>query len=113
MIIISIAAYFLYPLFISTIFNEKYIDTIPLFSILLIGIVAFAGVRVNESYLLGIAKQKYILISSLIAGLLMIVLDVIFIPTYKIYGAAVISSFVYVVYFLFTLFFIKRINVKA
>ncbi len=109
MIVIAIISFFIYPIIIKLIFGEKYIDSIILFKILLVGIIAFAGVRMNEAFLLGIAKQKYILIASVVAGILMIVLDIIFIPIYFVTAAAVISSCVYAIYFLLLFNFIVKI----
>jgi O-antigen/teichoic acid export membrane protein len=82
----------------------------PVFLLHIPGILALASLYPVSSYHAGIKRVDINLKGSLLALVIIILLNVIFTPKYGIYAAAVASSVGYIFYFIFSLYFFNRQN---
>jgi O-antigen/teichoic acid export membrane protein len=92
------------------IFGETYIYMFPVFLLHIPGILALAGLYPVSSYHAGIRRVDINLKGSLLALMVIILLNVVFTPLYGIYAASVASSVGYLAYFIFSLHFFNRQN---
>lgn len=91
-------------------FGETYTYMYPVFLLHIPGILALASLYPVSSYHAGIKRVDINLKGSLMALVVIILLNVVFTPLYGIYAASVASSAGYVVYFIFSLYFFNRQN---
>lgn len=92
------------------IFGETYTYMYPVFLLHIPGILALASLYPVSSYHAGIKRVDINLKGSLLALLVIILLNVLFTPEYGIYAASVASSIGYLVYFIFSLYHFNRYN---
>ena len=92
------------------IFGKTYSYMYPVFLLHIPGILALASLYPVSSYHAGIKRVDINLKGSLLALLVIILLNVLFTPMYGIYAASVASSVGYLVYFSFSLFYFNRQN---
>ncbi|MEP7374241.1 MAG: polysaccharide biosynthesis C-terminal domain-containing protein [Chitinophagaceae bacterium] len=92
------------------IFGKTYTYMYPVFLLHIPGILALVSMYPVSSYHAGIKRVDINLKGSLLALLVIIMLNALFTPVYGIYAAAVASSAGYIVYFIFSLYFFSREN---
>ncbi len=92
----AVVGYFLSFWLVPILFKSSYSAVIEVFPYLLPGIVVFAPTILLSAYFAGLNKVSVNFTSSLLGFLLNIGLNFILIPMYSIIGAAVASSFSYV-----------------
>ncbi len=109
-LVVVIISYFVYPIVISKFFDNSYLGAVPLFRILLFGVLCLGILNIVESYILGNQLQRLTMISSVISAVLLVILSFVFIPIYGDFSAAIISSSVYLFYLLLILIMLKNVE---
>ncbi|NNV07401.1 flippase [Geobacillus sp. MMMUD3] len=94
-IIVGIGLFFVSDLLISIMFGEKYEEAANLIKILLLGITLFSAERILSNDLAGRGKPELNLYTSLFTVVINIVLNLLFIPKWGFYGAAIATSVAY------------------
>jgi O-antigen/teichoic acid export membrane protein len=95
---------FLGRIVFTAVYGESFGLMYDCFLLMFPGAVMLMTVSVTANYLSGLGKLAYNLSGVMISLAMMIILDIIFIPRYGIYAAALISGISYFVYGLFMLF---------
>ncbi len=90
------------------IFGETYHYMYPVFLLHIPGILALATLYPVSSYHAGIKRVDINLKGSLLALMVIVLVNTLFTPVYGIYAASVASSVGYTVYFIFSLYFFKK-----
>jgi len=109
-LVVVIISYFVYPIVISKFFDNSYLGAVPLFRILLFGVLCLGILNIVESYILVNQLQRLTMISSVISAVLLVILSFVFIPIYGDFSAAIISSSVYLFYLLLILIMLKNVE---
>lgn len=92
----SVILFVFAPFFILHIYGESYINVVPIMRLLCISAFVNSALRYTTANILAAMGQiKYNMIVSLIGFVLQIVLDVLIIPIYSAYGAALVNIIVY------------------
>ena len=94
-IIIGFIIFLISDLFIEIMFGEKYKAASNIIKILLVGITLFSAERILSNDLAGRGKPELNLYMSLFTVIVNIILNLIFIPKWGFYGAAVATSVAY------------------
>ncbi|KYD19798.1 flippase [Caldibacillus debilis] len=94
-IIIGFILFLISDLFIEIMFGEKYKAASNIIKILLVGITLFSAERILSNDLAGRGKPELNLYTSLFTVVVNIILNLIFIPKWGFYGAAVATSVAY------------------
>lgn len=97
-----------YPIVISLWFDPCYLKAVPIFRILIVGVLFLGILNILESYILGENLQKLTMISSAISAIILVILSIVFIPIYGEVAAAIISSFVYFIYLIISIIFMRK-----
>jgi O-antigen/teichoic acid export membrane protein len=98
MLLVLIAAIILYlaaPLLVTLLFGERYADSIPIIRMILPGILFFVILKILNSQFVGSGLPQLTLIALIPSLLINIVLNILFIPSYKGIGAAVATNISY------------------
>lgn len=94
--IASIILFVFSPFFIIHIYGESYINVVPIMRLLCISAFLNSALRYTTANILAAMGQvKYNMIMSTIGFVLQIVLDILIIPFYSAYGAALVNIVVY------------------
>ncbi len=94
-IISGLLLFFFSPYLITWLFGIEYADSITPFRILLPGVITFCFSIILASYFAGINKLKVNFYGTVLCLLVIIILDIGFIPSFGIKGAALASSIGY------------------
>ena len=90
------------------IFGKTYTYMYPVFLLYIPGILALASLYPISSYHAGIKRVDINLKGSLLALVVIVLLNVFFTPAYGIYAASVASSIGYIVYFIFSFVYFQQ-----
>jgi O-antigen/teichoic acid export membrane protein len=94
--------------FIGFVFGEGFVPGANVFRILLIGVAFFSIAVMNNSILVGVGKTKTVMKILISASIINLILNLILIPSFGIMGAAVSTSFSYILVLAFNYNFIKE-----
>lgn len=97
---------FLKPIIV-LLYGNDFIQTYDLFIILLIGGIPFSLTTIYASYFAGIGAVKINLIGTLIGLVFTVILDFVLIPQYGNYGAAIASTFSYLLSSIYIIYMLK------
>lgn len=98
LLLVLFAAIILYlaaPLLVTLLFGERYSASIPIIRTILPGILFFVILKILNSQFVGSGKPQLTLIALLPSLLINIVLNILFIPSYKGIGAAMATNISY------------------
>lgn len=105
----AIAGYWLFPLLLGPTFNEMHLP----FILLIPGILSLASLYPYTAYYAGVDMAKRNLTGTLIALLVLVIADLLFIPKFGIKGAALASSIGYLCFQFYIMSRFKRdFNIK-
>jgi O-antigen/teichoic acid export membrane protein len=90
------------------VFGESFSEMYPAFLLLIPGILALSGLFTLTAYFAGKNQVRTNIIGCLYALCIVVVGDLVFIPTYGIEAAALVSSIGYIVYQAYILFMFKK-----
>ena len=88
----SLILYLLAPLLVTILFGERYSDSIPIIRTILPGILFFVILKILNSQFIGAGKPQLTMIALIPALVINIVLNILFIPSYKGIGAAMATN---------------------
>jgi O-antigen/teichoic acid export membrane protein len=91
----AIILYLLAPVLVHILFGERYADSIPIIRTILPGILFFVVLKILNSQFIGTGLPHLTLIALIPALLINIVLNILFIPSYKGIGAAMATNISY------------------
>jgi O-antigen/teichoic acid export membrane protein len=94
-LIFGVIIFLISDLFIKIMFGEKYIASSDIIRILLVGITLFSAERILSNDLAGRGKPEINLYTSLFTVIVNIMLNIIFVPKWGFYGAAMATSVAY------------------
>ncbi len=98
LLVVLFAAIILYlaaPLLVNILFGERYSASIPIIRTILPGILFFVILKILNSQFIGTGKPQLTMIALIPALLINIVLNILFIPSYKGIGAAMATNLSY------------------
>ena len=95
------------PLIVETIFSGKYINTVPVFRILLPSLIT-TSLGVIKPLFYALKKQKYLFYAGLVANVLLVILDCIFITILGLVGVGISMFIASFTSFLIKYRFIKK-----
>lgn len=98
LLVVLFAALILYlaaPLLVTILFGERYSASIPIIRTILPGILFFVVLKILNSQFIGTGKPQLTMIALIPALLVNIVLNILFIPSYKGIGAAMATNISY------------------
>lgn len=113
-VIIGFILFLISNLFIRVMFGEKYKAASNIIKILLVGITLFSAERILSNDLAGRGKPELNLYTSLFTVIVNIILNLVFIPKWGFYGAAVATSIAYSLTFILKIWvfcFVTKSNV--
>jgi len=90
------------------VFGESFDKTHSLVVLMMPGILLFGIGHLLTAYLSGKNRLSAIFISTLIALIALIILDIIFIPLYGVYAASVVTSIAYILLFFLLAYFLRK-----
>jgi len=96
--------------FISRIFGVEYSRSVTPFQILLPGVIAYCITTVLAGYYAGINKLKVNFWGTVLCLLIILILDLVFIPRFGIKGAAIASSIGYTLSTFYSIFVFKQLT---
>ena len=91
----ALILYLLAPLLVTILFGERYSDSIPIIRTILPGILFFVILKILNSQFIGAGKPQLTMIALIPALVINIVLNILFIPSYKGIGAAMATNISY------------------
>ncbi|HLD34197.1 MAG TPA: flippase [Candidatus Nanoarchaeia archaeon] len=98
-----ISALFIYArLFIEKFFGAEYVSGAPALQILLVGVLFYTVAVIHENLISGIGKPQIITKIIIAAAIVNFVLNMILIPVWGIYGAAIATTISYIMMFVYT-----------
>ena len=116
LLVVLLAALVLYltaPLLVHLLFGDRYTPSIPIIRTILPGILFFVILKILNSQFVGSGKPQLTLIALLPALLINIVLNILFIPSYKGMGAAIATNISYFsACFLLVMVYSRAFNTK-
>ena len=91
----ALILYLLAPQLVTILFGERYSDSIPIIRTILPGILFFVILKILNSQFIGAGKPQLTMIALIPALVINIVLNILFIPSYKGIGAAMATNISY------------------
>lgn len=94
------------------IYGNEFLSSILAFKILIFSIIPILFSMFVDSVLIAACRQKIIICATGITALINIILNLLLIPRYSLYGAAIATVTSYAFYFLFGFIILRKINIK-